>query len=667
MKTKIFYTLVFFISIMFLLVGCQYAHTHSFSEEWSSDANSHWHAATCEHSSEVNEKADHTWDSGEITLEPTEQTDGKKTFICTVCQYTKEEKIDKLSHEHAWIDADCDNPKTCSKCNATEGEALGHTPKEAVKENEVAATCKAAGSYDEVVYCSVCEEEISRTVKTLEKLDHTEAAVVKENEVAATCKAAGSYDLVVYCSVCEEEISRETKILDILEHTFENLVKENEVAAACDKDGKEAHYKCKGCDKLFQLVEEEYVEVTELDLVIPALEHSYGQLIEEVAATCDKDGKESHYKCSECSKLFQLVEEEYIEVTELDLVIVTKGHSFELTSDENNHWQECSVCHGIKDEEAHKGGIATTTELAECEVCHEKYGELLEPEEKMITVYFQRNWDWANISIYVYTDDKTYLEAWPGKRMELVGTYDGQDLYAFTFDANEYESFIINGRNDSWQTPGSDQTPDLKVADYLDYFATDCFYMLWDSEKSCNAVGHCEMQSSKLHMHEVSSNWSSDDNGHWHACNTCSAQINYEKHSVKADSNDESVCEICGVTFEQKTDMVTVHFENNWNWTNVRIHIFNNKGSLTTWPGETMTKVGVSGTGNDIYAYTFDANIYTGIVITGIKNDGSGSLDQTPDIVIAQYRDILSTQYFYMAWDNGNKVGTWALPEELKK
>ena len=43
--------------------------------------------------------------------------------------------------------------------------ASGHTPAEAVRENEVAAICCAAGSYDEVVYCSVCHEEVSREQK----------------------------------------------------------------------------------------------------------------------------------------------------------------------------------------------------------------------------------------------------------------------------------------------------------------------------------------------------------------------------------------------------------------------------------------------------------------------------------------------------------------------
>jgi len=47
-----------------------------------------------------------------------------------------------------------------------------HTPGEAVQENVVNATCTTAGSYDEVVYCSVCHEELSREAKTVPATGH---------------------------------------------------------------------------------------------------------------------------------------------------------------------------------------------------------------------------------------------------------------------------------------------------------------------------------------------------------------------------------------------------------------------------------------------------------------------------------------------------------------
>lgn len=86
----------------------------------------------------------------------------------------------------------------------------GHTPAEAVKESEVAATCTNSGCYNEVVYCSVCNEKISSELKTTEAKGHTPAEAVEENVTEAEFNKEGSCDSVVYCSECGEEISRET-------------------------------------------------------------------------------------------------------------------------------------------------------------------------------------------------------------------------------------------------------------------------------------------------------------------------------------------------------------------------------------------------------------------------------------------------------------------------
>ena len=48
-----------------------------------------------------------------------------------------------------------------------------HTPGKAVRENEIPADCITDGSYDEVVYCTECDEEISRTKKTAMKTGHS--------------------------------------------------------------------------------------------------------------------------------------------------------------------------------------------------------------------------------------------------------------------------------------------------------------------------------------------------------------------------------------------------------------------------------------------------------------------------------------------------------------
>ena len=61
---------------------------------------------------------------------------------------------------------------TCGEKESEEIEALGHTPGEAIKENEAAATCTTGGSYEEVVYCAACGEELSRKAVEVVSLGH---------------------------------------------------------------------------------------------------------------------------------------------------------------------------------------------------------------------------------------------------------------------------------------------------------------------------------------------------------------------------------------------------------------------------------------------------------------------------------------------------------------
>ena len=94
----------------------------------------------------------------------------------------------------------------CSVCG-TYIAPTGHKNGDPVTENRTFASCTEGGSYDEVVYCSVCNAEISRETKAIEPSEHTAGKPVIENEAAD-----GSYDEVVYCAVCNAEMSRERKV-----------------------------------------------------------------------------------------------------------------------------------------------------------------------------------------------------------------------------------------------------------------------------------------------------------------------------------------------------------------------------------------------------------------------------------------------------------------------
>ena len=98
-------------------------------------------------------------------------------------------------------------------------DKLPHTPAEqAVIENVVEATCAANGSYDEVVYCTVCHEELSREAIITDKTNnHTRGEAVIENKVNpvkdddGNVIEDGTYDEVVYCTVCDCELERTHK------------------------------------------------------------------------------------------------------------------------------------------------------------------------------------------------------------------------------------------------------------------------------------------------------------------------------------------------------------------------------------------------------------------------------------------------------------------------
>ncbi len=83
------------LSVGVMLTACgDEEHTHTYKTEWSKDTTHHWHACEGEDCTDVADKAEHTWNEGEITTEATAEADGVKTFICTVCGQAKTEPVE---------------------------------------------------------------------------------------------------------------------------------------------------------------------------------------------------------------------------------------------------------------------------------------------------------------------------------------------------------------------------------------------------------------------------------------------------------------------------------------------------------------------------------------------------------------------------------------------
>ena len=150
-----------------------------------------------------------------------------------------------------------------------------HIPSDEVTENVVDPACDEDGSYDLVLYCTDCGEEIARVTHVIESTGHTSSETVMENEIAPTCSEVGEYEEVTYCDVCGDELSRETVFLNVIDHIPAEGVEENIVPPVCKNDGScDLVVKCSMCE----------TELSRTTESVPAIGHDW--LGEEKCKNC---------------------------------------------------------------------------------------------------------------------------------------------------------------------------------------------------------------------------------------------------------------------------------------------------------------------------------------------------------------------------------------------
>ena len=201
-----------------------------------------------------------------------------------------------------------------------------HTPGEIVKVSIQNANCTTGGRHYDVVYCTVCLKELSRTIVTDEPLghdwdsatgkckrcgitcdhkwtngkcdtcgyacQHVGGDAVKEKEVPATCTKDGSHDEVVYCTICKAEVSRKTVTDKALGHKEQPAVKENVKAPTCTADGShdEVVY-CTICKS----------EVSRTNVVDKATGHKWDDGVVTTQPTTGKEGVKT-FTCTVCKE-----------------------------------------------------------------------------------------------------------------------------------------------------------------------------------------------------------------------------------------------------------------------------------------------------------------------------------------------------------------------------
>ena len=270
---------------------------HTFSDSWSSDDLQHWRAATCEHTNERVEVAEHIWGPGEITTQPTATTKGVKTYTCTVCGKQKTEEVEPSEHQHTFAATWAGNstyhwhPATCEHTNVVSG--LGeHSWNEGVI--TIQPTHSTAG--EKVFTCSVCNGQKKETISQTHIFDqmNTSGSFLAS---AATCTSPATY--YYSCTCGAKDTTRTFTTGSALGHTASGVW------------GKDANYHwnvCSRCGAKGQLVAHTMDNTGKCTVCAYSKDegHVHSSHLSRVSAkapTCTTDGSIAYYIC-DCGQWF---------------------------------------------------------------------------------------------------------------------------------------------------------------------------------------------------------------------------------------------------------------------------------------------------------------------------------------------------------------------------
>ena len=257
-----------------------YAEDHTFSTMWSSDANYHWHAATCGHTTLKSQQSAHTWNDGVVTTNPTHTEAGVMTYTCTVCGQTKTEAVPALSEDHTFssdwsFDANTHwHAATCSH-TTLKSEESEHTWNAGVVTTP--ATCTETGI--KTITCIVCGKTKTESIAALGHDYSLEWTV----DASATCTKAGSKSH--HCSRCSSK--SEVTVIPATGHSYDSGV--ITTPAGCTTTGVKT-FTCANCG-------DTHTED------VPATGHAYNSGVITTPAGCTTTGVKT-FTCANCGNTY---------------------------------------------------------------------------------------------------------------------------------------------------------------------------------------------------------------------------------------------------------------------------------------------------------------------------------------------------------------------------
>ena len=224
--------------------------------------------------------------------------------------------------------------------------------------------------------------------------------------------------------------------------------------------------------------------------------------------------------------------------------LAAHNYKTEWSTDETNHWHECSVCGDKKDVAAHidanndhncdvcgkkmsdhTGGTATCKDKATCTICGQKYGELAAHNYKTEWSTDETN-HWHECS--VCGDKKDEAAHIPGAAATET-TPQTCTICGYVIKAALGHTHNFNQKNTS--------------ETYLKSAATCTKKAVYYYSCTCGEKGTETFESGELAAHAYKTTWLYDNASHWHACYICGDKKDEEVH---IDKNKDHNCDVCG-------------------------------------------------------------------------------------------------------------------------
>lgn len=485
MKRILLLSLILFFLLVCVSCEMEPPHEHTFSTEWTYDNEYHWHEPTCGHDV-VSGKAEHSWDSGVVSVVPTHTEVGQRTYTCVVCGKTKVETIEAVGH--TWDEGEITKQASCVEegektfncsCGAVKVEAISALGHDYATEwtTDVSPTCTEPGSKSH--HCLRCDSESD--VTAIEATGHVYGSVVT---VEPSCTSPG--ERLFTCSVCNGSY---TETIDALGHDYSDEWT-IDVSATCTEKGSKSHH-CSRCDSTSEITE------------IPALGHRWNEGEITTSASCTAEGTKI-YTCTVCgeknAETIKALGHDYSEEWTIDTPATC--------TEDGSKSHHCSRCDSKSDvtvisatghswDNGEITSLPTCTEEGvrtySCTVCDAAYTE--------------------KVAVVPHTWDAGKITAEPSCTKDGVRTFTC--------------SVCKGTKTETVKALGHDYSSEWTI----------------DTPVTCTENGskshHCSRCDSKSEVtvipatgHSFSESWSMDETYHWHAA-TCG-------HSVVADKAEHS-------------------------------------------------------------------------------------------------------------------------------